>query len=270
MTLKSITTRPESFSNSTLKFYTTVQRVLYYFLKSGVAAGDTKPFLGALRGSTKKITRAWTTAITKKLRQETVKCVHSLAGTASSFLLHKQTLPGSDAIDVIDGAWREQMAGGCFLEPARVWGSFLPWRTFAFKKENGMLSILWLLTVKWVIPTLPSWVLPTPSPQDLASIFWQGLAWDLGAQKQLRPLVCEWLFNVQAAFSRPNPTLCFSWSRTEQPLSLEEDLAPSKAWMEEKGWNDRLLGAMSSGAVASVWSRGNNSLHKPFTRELGD
>lgn len=35
-------------------------------------------------------------------------------------LLHKQTLPGSDAIDVIDGVWRVQMARGCLWEPAGV------------------------------------------------------------------------------------------------------------------------------------------------------
>lgn len=56
MTLKSITTRPKMFSNSTLTHR--LYRVLYYFLKSSLAAGDTKPFLGALQGSTKKITRA--------------------------------------------------------------------------------------------------------------------------------------------------------------------------------------------------------------------
>ena len=120
-----------------------MQRVLYYFLKSGLAAGDTKPFLGALRGSTKKITRAWTTAITKKLRQKTLSnaCIPWQVQPAQ-FLLHKRTLPGSDAIDVIDGAWRGQMARGCLLEPAGVWCSFLPWRIVTLKKENGMLSIL--------------------------------------------------------------------------------------------------------------------------------
>ena len=81
--------------------------------------------------------------ITKNLRQETLsnECVPWQVQPAQ-FLLHKQTLPGSDAIDVIDGVWRGQMARGCLWEPAGVWCSFPPWRIVALKKENRMLSIL--------------------------------------------------------------------------------------------------------------------------------
>lgn len=75
--------------------------------------------------------------------------------------------------------------------------------------------------------------------------------------------LAEWLFNVQAAFSNKSSPLFFLKLHRAAP---KPGGGPSsiQGLSGGKGWNDGSFGAMSSGVVASVWSRGNNSLHEPF------
>ena len=141
MTLKSITTRPETFSNSTLTHRLCKESFIIFLNQVwllGTQSRSLVPFEGAQRKlqgrEPPQLQRSWD-------RRLSNACIPWQVQPAQ-FLLHKRTLPGSDAIDVIDGAWRGQMARGCLLEPAGVWCSFLPWRIVTLKKENGMLSIL--------------------------------------------------------------------------------------------------------------------------------
>lgn len=254
MTLKSITTRPETFSNSTLTHWLCKESFIIFLNQVrllGTQSRSLVPFEGAqtkLQGRELQwLQRTWDRrlyqmcAFLGRYNQLSFYCTN--ATRQRCHRCHRWGVEGTDGKGVPLGASRSMMLFSS-LENCCPWSGWLP------ASPPGSC-----------LPPLPR-ILPLFSGRA-----WPG-TWEPKSSPGL--WLAEWLFNVQAAFSRTNPALCFSWSCIEQPLSLEKDLAPSKAWVEEKGWNDGSFGAMSSGAVASVWSRGNNSLHEPFAQEPGD